>query len=222
MDVVDGRWERRQLQRAITVWSVGWYVDHDGLRFDGYCCGVAFSRRSGRNWNIAKVGAARNWVAETKVPDLRNIAVSRRDYRPKSDYWSLARVLAAVSVAGASSLEILCGLPRSAHLGDQTLSARSVADPERPPLAQAGDERALRGGRTGRGRCRGRGARDGHDGPPGPAPVLSAAEAQSRLCERGLPFVFFTDSSGGRGHLLYRRYGNELALVGPAGGKASS
>jgi len=51
---------------------------------------------------------------------------------------------------------------------------------------------------------------------PHATPLLTEAEAAVRLCRYGLPFLFFTDPSSGRGRLLYRRYDGALALVLPA------
>lgn len=51
--------------------------------------------------------------------------------------------------------------------------------------------------------------------PPSPPPALPEAEAVKRLCEHGLPFLFFTDLADGRGHLLYRRYDGDLGLISP-------
>lgn len=53
---------------------------------------------------------------------------------------------------------------------------------------------------------------------PRPAPPLTEAGAVARLCEHGLPFLFYTDPGTGRGRLLYRRYDSDLALVLPDGG----
>ncbi|MGA6207336.1 sigma 54 modulation/S30EA ribosomal C-terminal domain-containing protein [Nocardia testacea] len=50
---------------------------------------------------------------------------------------------------------------------------------------------------------------------PRPAPPLTEAGAVARLCEHGLPFLFYTDPGTGRGRLLYRRYDTDLALVLP-------
>ncbi|AVH24255.1 sigma 54 modulation/S30EA ribosomal C-terminal domain-containing protein [Nocardia cyriacigeorgica] len=49
-----------------------------------------------------------------------------------------------------------------------------------------------------------------------PAPRLDEGDAATQLCWRGLPFLFYTDARTGRGHLLYRRYDGDLALVRPA------
>ncbi|MFC3435208.1 sigma 54 modulation/S30EA ribosomal C-terminal domain-containing protein [Nocardia seriolae] len=51
---------------------------------------------------------------------------------------------------------------------------------------------------------------------PRPVAEIGAAEAHSRICDYGLPFVFFTDPDTGRGQLLYRRYDNDLTLLTPA------
>ncbi|OJF79403.1 hypothetical protein NS14008_09560 [Nocardia seriolae] len=56
---------------------------------------------------------------------------------------------------------------------------------------------------------------------PRAAPISTEAEAVHRLCEHGLPFLFYTDRGSGRGHLLYRRYDADLTLVTPATGTAS-
>ncbi|MFI2336297.1 sigma 54 modulation/S30EA ribosomal C-terminal domain-containing protein [Nocardia rhamnosiphila] len=53
---------------------------------------------------------------------------------------------------------------------------------------------------------------------PRPAPLLTEADAVARLCEHGLPFLFYTDPGTGRGRLLYRRYDSHLALVLPDDG----
>ncbi|MEV5834867.1 sigma 54 modulation/S30EA ribosomal C-terminal domain-containing protein [Nocardia sp. NPDC052112] len=53
---------------------------------------------------------------------------------------------------------------------------------------------------------------------PLPTPRLTEAEAAARLCRYGLPFLFCTDPSGGRGRLLYRRYDGALTIVLPATG----
>ncbi|MEV6138823.1 sigma 54 modulation/S30EA ribosomal C-terminal domain-containing protein [Nocardia sp. NPDC051990] len=49
-----------------------------------------------------------------------------------------------------------------------------------------------------------------------PAPTLSEEAAVPRLCRKGLPFLFFTDTDSGRGRLLYRRYDGDLTIVVPA------
>lgn len=51
-----------------------------------------------------------------------------------------------------------------------------------------------------------------------PTPVLAEADAVARVCEHGLPFLFFTDLVTGRGHLLYRRHDGNLGLITPVGG----
>ncbi|WP_328601404.1 sigma 54 modulation/S30EA ribosomal C-terminal domain-containing protein [Nocardia terrae] len=56
---------------------------------------------------------------------------------------------------------------------------------------------------------------------PVPAPVSAEADAVHRLCDHGLPFLFYTDRDTGRGHLLYRRYDADLTLVTPATDRAS-
>ncbi|WP_327097207.1 sigma 54 modulation/S30EA ribosomal C-terminal domain-containing protein [Nocardia vinacea] len=48
-----------------------------------------------------------------------------------------------------------------------------------------------------------------------PAPVLIEEAAVTRLCRKGLPFLFFTDADSGRGRLLYRRYDGDLTIVVP-------
>jgi len=50
-----------------------------------------------------------------------------------------------------------------------------------------------------------------------PAPVLTLAEAISRLEWLGQPFVFFVDPETGRAGLLYHRYDGHYGLVGPDG-----
>jgi hypothetical protein len=50
-----------------------------------------------------------------------------------------------------------------------------------------------------------------------PIPVLTEAAAVGRVCEHGLPFLFFTDLSTGRGHVLYPRYDGNLGLITPIG-----
>lgn len=52
---------------------------------------------------------------------------------------------------------------------------------------------------------------------PRPAPALTEPQAAIRLCEHGLPFLFYTDAGSGRGHLLYRRYDADLTLLTPTG-----
>ncbi|MGW4329477.1 sigma 54 modulation/S30EA ribosomal C-terminal domain-containing protein [Nocardia sp. NPDC004573] len=49
-----------------------------------------------------------------------------------------------------------------------------------------------------------------------PAVCLDPVEAANMLCRSGLPFLFCTDPSSGRGGLLYRRHDGDLALVAPA------
>ncbi|MBF6208763.1 hypothetical protein IU483_32565 [Streptomyces gardneri] len=51
---------------------------------------------------------------------------------------------------------------------------------------------------------------------PQPAPWLTDEEAAARLCRYGLPFLFYTDPRSHRGHLVYRRYDGDLAVVMPA------
>ncbi|WP_067689037.1 sigma 54 modulation/S30EA ribosomal C-terminal domain-containing protein [Nocardia jejuensis] len=43
--------------------------------------------------------------------------------------------------------------------------------------------------------------------------TLAEADATALLCERGLPFLFYTDPADGRGRLLYRRYDSRLTLI---------
>ncbi|GGK63305.1 hypothetical protein GCM10011591_39490 [Nocardia camponoti] len=50
---------------------------------------------------------------------------------------------------------------------------------------------------------------------PHATPSLYEKQAVHRLCHHGLPFLFFTDSDTGRGHLLYRRYDGDLTLIIP-------
>jgi hypothetical protein len=51
---------------------------------------------------------------------------------------------------------------------------------------------------------------------PRPAPVLTDTDTVIRMCEHGLPFLFYTDPGSGRGRLAYRRYDAGLTLVTPA------
>ncbi|WP_157778092.1 sigma 54 modulation/S30EA ribosomal C-terminal domain-containing protein [Nocardia terpenica] len=51
---------------------------------------------------------------------------------------------------------------------------------------------------------------------PQPAPILTENQAMNRLCENGLPYLFYTDPDASRGHLLYRRYDADLTLITPA------
>ncbi len=51
---------------------------------------------------------------------------------------------------------------------------------------------------------------------PYTTPLLPEQSAVRRLCEHGLPFLFFTDLGSGRGRLLYRRFDGALGLIGPA------
>lgn len=53
---------------------------------------------------------------------------------------------------------------------------------------------------------------------PRPAPELTETDAVARVCEYGLPSLFYTDAASGRGHLMYRRYDGGLTLVAPATG----
>lgn len=50
---------------------------------------------------------------------------------------------------------------------------------------------------------------------PRPAPILVETQAVARVCEHGLPFLFYTDPNSGRGRLLYRRYDADLTLIAP-------
>ncbi|NNH71113.1 hypothetical protein HLB23_14770 [Nocardia uniformis] len=50
---------------------------------------------------------------------------------------------------------------------------------------------------------------------PRPAPALTETCAVERICDGGLPFLFYTDADTGRGHLLYRRYDADLGLIAP-------
>ena len=52
-----------------------------------------------------------------------------------------------------------------------------------------------------------------------PAPVLTLAEATTRLEALGRPFLFFVDAAAGRGNLLYRRYDGHYGLITPANAK---
>ncbi|WP_245713957.1 sigma 54 modulation/S30EA ribosomal C-terminal domain-containing protein [Nocardia vaccinii] len=69
-------------------------------------------------------------------------------------------------------------------------------------------------------------ATPGEPGPftvnPRPAPALTETGAVDRVRERRLPYLFYTDPSSGRGHLLYRRYGTGLTLLTPRGDDAAS
>ena len=49
-----------------------------------------------------------------------------------------------------------------------------------------------------------------------PAPLLTVAEAKSRLDATGLPFLFFAEPMSRRGRLLYRRYDGHYGLIQPA------
>jgi hypothetical protein len=51
---------------------------------------------------------------------------------------------------------------------------------------------------------------------PRPAPRLSVDEAVNRLGLLGLPFLFFVDSAGGRGSVIYHRYDGHYGLITPA------
>ncbi|MFI0821260.1 sigma 54 modulation/S30EA ribosomal C-terminal domain-containing protein [Streptomyces sp. NPDC021098] len=48
-----------------------------------------------------------------------------------------------------------------------------------------------------------------------PAPRMNVGEAKQRLDMTGLPFVFFTDDTTGRGNVLYHRYDGHYGLVVP-------
>ncbi|MFW6205448.1 MAG: sigma 54 modulation/S30EA ribosomal C-terminal domain-containing protein [Actinomycetota bacterium] len=48
-----------------------------------------------------------------------------------------------------------------------------------------------------------------------PAPILTVAEAQTRLDATGLPFLFFAEPETGRGRVLYRRYDGHYGLIRP-------
>ncbi|MGR3938860.1 ribosome hibernation promotion factor [Streptomyces sp. BRA346] len=50
-----------------------------------------------------------------------------------------------------------------------------------------------------------------------PASRMSVAEAKQRLDMTGLPFVFFSDATTGRGNVLYHRYDGHYGLIVPAG-----
>ncbi len=52
---------------------------------------------------------------------------------------------------------------------------------------------------------------------PHPTPTLNELAAVRRLCDHGLPFLFYSDAVTGRGRLLYRRYDGDLGLVLPEG-----
>lgn len=49
-----------------------------------------------------------------------------------------------------------------------------------------------------------------------PTPILTDAEAVTRISEHGLRFLFFTNPNTGRGQLLYPRYDGSLGLLTPA------
>lgn len=53
---------------------------------------------------------------------------------------------------------------------------------------------------------------------PYPTPTLTEDDAVHRLCEHGLPYLFFTDAEDDRGHLVYRRYDGSLGLIRPVDG----
>lgn len=48
---------------------------------------------------------------------------------------------------------------------------------------------------------------------PRPTRTFTEQDAAMRLCAYGLPFLFFTAATDGRGRLLYRRYDGDLGLV---------
>ncbi|MGV9613599.1 hypothetical protein [Nocardia xishanensis] len=50
---------------------------------------------------------------------------------------------------------------------------------------------------------------------PRPAPILTETHAVDQVCGYRLPFLFYTDHSSGRGHLLYRRYHTDLGMITP-------
>lgn len=52
---------------------------------------------------------------------------------------------------------------------------------------------------------------------PHPTPTLTESAAVRRLCDHGLPFLFYTDTHTQRGRLAYRRYDGNLGLVAPLG-----
>lgn len=45
--------------------------------------------------------------------------------------------------------------------------------------------------------------------------TLTDTDAATRVCEHGLPFLFYTHPADSRGRLLYRRYDGDLAVVSP-------
>ncbi|MEU8246481.1 sigma 54 modulation/S30EA ribosomal C-terminal domain-containing protein [Nonomuraea sp. NPDC048916] len=49
-----------------------------------------------------------------------------------------------------------------------------------------------------------------------PAPVLSVSEAVERLESTGMPFIFFVDTSTGRGGVAYHRYDGHYGLITPS------
>ena len=51
---------------------------------------------------------------------------------------------------------------------------------------------------------------------PQPAPSLSVKQAIDRIGLLGLPFLFFVDTSRGRGSVLYHRYDGHYGLITPA------
>lgn len=50
---------------------------------------------------------------------------------------------------------------------------------------------------------------------PRKIPILTPAQAATRLAEHRLPFVFYSDHTTHRGNLLYRRYDGDLGLITP-------
>lgn len=52
---------------------------------------------------------------------------------------------------------------------------------------------------------------------PQPAPSLSVEQAIERIGLLGLPFLFFVDTSRGRGSVLYHRYDGHYGLITPPG-----
>lgn len=53
-----------------------------------------------------------------------------------------------------------------------------------------------------------------------PAPVLTLAEATTRLEALGRPFLFFVEAATGRGNLIYHRYDGHYGLITPADTKS--
>ncbi|WP_068067014.1 hypothetical protein [Nocardia xishanensis] len=50
---------------------------------------------------------------------------------------------------------------------------------------------------------------------PRPAPILTETHAADQVCGFRLPFLFYTDHSSGRGHLIYRRDHTDLGTITP-------